>query len=119
VTDYPDINNVDSLVAAIGSIRVLGGTSRSYTHDPATGEDTVGRYLESIKDYLSDTAIRSAIERAFHHSHYVAGVDGMIVSQSRDELTLSYADGSKATFVRVEDHQNAVRVARKAVGDDE
>jgi len=104
--DAPDINKLDELAAAIGDIEVLGGLSRSFTIDPETGGSEPDRYIEKVSDYLSDHAIRCALERAFAHSHYVAGVDGAITSASRDELTLTYADGTEATFVRASPGQS-------------
>lgn len=100
MSEYPDINKVDELVAAIAQMQVLGGLSRSYSMDPNTGDMEPDRYIERVIDYLSEHALRSALERAFSNSHYVAGVDGIIIASSRDELTLSYADGTKAIFIR-------------------
>lgn len=100
MADYPDINNADELAAAIAALEVLGGLSRSYTLDPATGDYEPDRYVETLGDYLSVHAIKTLLENAFKHSHIVDGVDGVITAASRDSITLSYADGSEAHFFR-------------------
>jgi hypothetical protein len=97
LNDLPDINKLDQIAAAIGNIDVLGGYSRSYTDDGAGGF-IPDRYIEKLNEYVSEFAIKQAVEMMFFRSHYVNGVDGVIVSCSADQLEIEYASGEKRTF---------------------
>lgn len=100
MSEYPDINQLEQLTAAVGRVEVLGGYSRSFSVDLATGEETPDRYIEKLSDYVSEFALRIALARALRHAHCVAGLDGIITAQSADEITISYADGTEARFVK-------------------
>lgn len=95
--NLPDINNIDSLVEAIGDIEVLGGISRSGSLD-INGEFEPDRYIENIRDYVSDFAIREALKVMFNHTHYIAGLDGVIVYSSANRLEIAYSDGTVRVF---------------------
>ena len=95
--NLPDINNIDSLVEAIGDIEVLGGISRSGTLD-INGEFEPDRYIENLRDYVSDFAIRKALTVMFNNTHYIAGLDGVITFSSADRLEIEYADGTTRIF---------------------
>ena len=96
---YPDINNPEDIVEAIRNLNVLGGYSRSFTVDTVTGIETPDRYVEHLSDYFSDYAIKTAVDILYKNTHRVNGLDGVIIYQSADELTIRYVDGSEKTFV--------------------
>lgn len=97
----PDINKIDEIVSSILDLEVLGGYSRSY----GIGEDgqwEPDRYIETLRDYISEFALRTALEHATKYVHYVDRLDGIIISQSKDELWIEYDDGSIGVFKREE-----------------
>ena len=96
---YPDINVQEYIAEAIKELNVLGGCSRSFTVDTVTGIETPDRYVEHLSDYFSDYAIKTAVDILYKNTHRVNGLDGVIIYQSADELTIRYVDGSEKTFV--------------------
>jgi hypothetical protein len=95
---YPDINNIDSIVETIMNIEVLGGYSRSFTCDMETGEYNPDRFIERFEDYFSRYEIKSALENVYNRTHKVNGLNGVIVEQYSDKITIKYDDGTEKTF---------------------
>lgn len=97
----PDINKIDEIVEAIRDLEVLGRYSRSY----GIGEDgnwEPDRYVETLGHYITTFALRKALEYVTNANHYVNGLNGVIIGQSRDVLMIEYEDGSTAVFKREE-----------------